>query len=98
MDASTDIPAWTPATTIPAGHLFLIWAEPLRRLCWYGAKQLPMVTADAAQWVHADGFVDIDILARTDHLVAEGHFVGTWSSRRFVTVGGCAGGGAFNTG
>jgi hypothetical protein len=31
------------------------------------------VTADAVQWVHTDGFVDIDILTRTDRLVAEGH-------------------------
>src|SRR5664279_620515 len=73
MDASTDIPAWIPATTVPAATGLLIWAEPLPRLCWYGTKQLPYVTADAVQWVHDGGFVDIDILTRTDQLVAEGH-------------------------
>jgi len=73
MDASTDIPAWMPATTVPAATGLLIWAEPLPRLCWYGTKELSYVTADAVQWVHDGGFVDIDILTRTDQLVAEGH-------------------------
>lgn len=88
MDASTDIPPWIPATTIPAPTGLLIWAEPLPRLCWYGVKALPMVTADAVQWVHADGFVDIDILTRTDHLVAEGHLDKPGRRGPFVKVRG----------
>jgi hypothetical protein len=88
MDASTDIPPWTPATTIPAPTGLLIWAEPLPRLCWYGAKELPSVTADAVQWVHTDGFVDIDILTRTDHLVAEGHLAKPGRRGPFVKVRG----------
>ena len=83
MDASTDIPAWIPATTVPAATGLLIWAEPLPRLCWYGAKQPSYVTADAVQWVHDGGFVDIDILTRTDQLVAEGHFGQARSPRPF---------------
>ena len=88
MDASTDIPAWIPATTVPAATGLLIWAEPLPRLCWYGAKQLPLVTADAVQWVHDGGFVDIDILTRTDQLVAEGHLDKPGRRGPFVKVRG----------
>ena len=88
MDASTDIPAWIPATTIPADTGLLIWAEPLPRLCWYGAKQLPFVTADAVQWVHDGGFVDIEILTRTDQLVAEGHLDKPGRRGPFVKVRG----------
>jgi hypothetical protein len=88
MDASTDIPAWIPATTVPAATGLLIWAEPLPRLCWYGTKQLPYVTADAVQWVHDGGFVDIDILTRTDQLVAEGHLDKPGRRGPFVKVRG----------
>ena len=88
MDASTDIPAWIPATTVPAATGLLIWAEPLPRLCWYGTKQLPHVTADAVQWVHDGGFVDIDILTRTDQLVAEGHLDKPGRRGPFVKVRG----------
>jgi len=88
MDASTDIPPWVPATTIPASSGLLIWAEPLPRLCWYGVKDLPMVTADAVQWVRTEGFVDIDILTRTDQLVAEGHLDTPGRRGPFVKVRG----------
>jgi hypothetical protein len=88
MDASTDIPPWVPATTIPARTGLLVWAEPLPRLCWYGAKALPMVTADAVQWVRTEGFVDIDILTRTDQLVAEGHLDKPGRRGPFVKVRG----------
>jgi len=88
MDASTDIPAWIPATTVPAATGLLIWAEPLPRLCWYGAKQLPYVTADAVQWVHDGKFVDIDIMTRTDQLVAEGHLDKPGRRGPFVKVRG----------
>ena len=88
MDASTDIPAWTPATTVPAATGLLIWAEPLPRLCWYGTKQLPYVTADAVQWVHDGKFVDIDIMTRTDQLVAEGHLDKPGRRGPFVKVRG----------
>ena len=88
MDASTDIPAWIPATTVPAATGLLIWAEPLPRLCWYGTKQLPYVTADAVQWVHDGKFVDIDIMTRTDQLVAEGHLDKPGRRGPFVKVRG----------
>jgi hypothetical protein len=88
MDASTDIPEWTPATTVPAPTGLLIWAEPLPRLCWYGAKQHPMVTTDAVQWVRTGEFVDIDILTRTDQLVAEGHLDKPGRRGPFVKVRG----------
>lgn len=88
MDASSDIPSWIPATTVPASTGLLVWAEPLPRLCWYGADDLPCVTADAVQWVHADGYVDISILTRTDQLVAEGHLDRPGRRGPFVKVRG----------
>ena len=88
MDASSDIPAWVPATTVPAPTGLLVWAEPLPRLCWYGADHSPFVTADAVQWVHADGYVDIDILTRTDQLVTEGHLDRPGRRGPFVKVRG----------
>lgn len=88
MDASSDIPAWVPATTVPAPTGLLVWAEPLPRLCWYGADQSPFVTADAVQWVSADGHVDIDILTRTDQLVTEGHLDRPGRRGPFVKVRG----------
>lgn len=88
MDASSDIPPWTPATTIPAFTGLLVWAEPLPRLCWYGADHLPYVSADAVQWVSAGGYVDINILTRTDQLVAEGHLDRPGRRGPFVKVRG----------
>jgi len=88
MDASSDIPPWTPATTIPASTGLLVWAEPLPRLCWYDADHLPYVTADAVQWVSAGGYVDIAILTRTDQLVAEGHLDEPGRRGPFVKVRG----------
>ena len=88
MDASSDIPPWIPATTVRAPTGLLVWAEPLPRLCWYGADHSPFVTADAVQWVHADGYVDINILTRTDQLVAEGHLAQAGRRGPFVKVRG----------
>ncbi len=73
MDASSDIPPWVPVAAVPAPTGFLIWAEPLPRLAWYGADNghIPEVTADAVQSELVEGLLDIDIFTRTDRLVEQ---------------------------
>jgi hypothetical protein len=46
LDASTDMPPWTPGAVIPVPIGLLIWAEDLPRIIWRGHDGSPMVPVD----------------------------------------------------
>ena len=50
LDASTDMPPWTPSAVIPVPIGLLIWAEDLPRIVWRGHDNSPMMPVDGVLW------------------------------------------------
>lgn len=74
LDASEDLPDWTPEGAVPADHGMLIWAEPLPALPLIrddptahldGGTQVPV---DAVTWRRSGTTLTIDVWTRTAHL------------------------------
>ena len=84
LDASTDMPPWTPSAVIPVPIGLLIWAEDLPGVVWRTHDRSPLVPVDGVFWVQSGGWVELTVLTRTDRAITEGHL----SSRRapFITV------------
>ena len=84
LDASTDMPPWTPSAVIPVPIGLLIWAEDLPRIVWRGHDGSPMVPVDGVLWEPSGGWIEFIVLTRTDRAITEG----VTTSRRapFITV------------
>lgn len=84
LDASTDMPPWTPSAVIPVPIGLLIWAEDLPRIVWRGHDNSPMVPIDGILWEQSGGYVEFIVLTRTDRAITEG-ITTTWRAP-FITV------------
>ena len=72
LDASTDMPPWTPSAVIPVPIGLLIWAEDLPRIVWRGHDNNPMVPIDGVLWEQSGGYVNrrvsiIDLRRQDNH-------------------------------
>ena len=65
LDASTDMPPWTPSAVIPVPIGLLIWAEDLPRIVWRGHDNSPMVPVDGVLWEQSGGWIEFIVLTRT---------------------------------
>ena len=72
LDASTDMPPWTPSAVIPVPIGLLIWAEDLPRIVWRGHHGSPMVPVDGVLWEQSGGWIEFIVLTRTDRAITEG--------------------------
>ena len=84
LDASTDMPPWTPGVVIPVPIGLVIWAEDLPRIIWRGHDGSPMVPVDGVLWEQSGGRIDFTLLTRTDRAITEG--ILTTARAPFITV------------
>jgi len=72
LDASTDMPPWTPSAVIPVPIELLIWAEDLPRIVWRGHDNSPMMPVDGVLWEQSGGWIEFIVLTRADRAITEG--------------------------
>jgi hypothetical protein len=84
LDASTDMPPWTPSAVIPVPIGLLIWAEDLPRIVWRGHDDSPMVPVDGVLREQSGGWIEFIVLTRTDRAITEG-ITTSWRAP-FITV------------
>lgn len=65
LDASADMPEFTPAAICPAPAGLLAWAAPYPPVPWEGGRMVPV---DAVHWATFGGHVHIEVLTRTDRI------------------------------
>jgi len=84
LDASTDMPPWTPSAVILVPIGLLIWAEDLPRIVWRGHDGSAMVPVDGVLWEQSGGWIEFTVLTRTDRAITEG--ILTTARAPFITV------------
>ena len=84
LDASTDMPPWTPSAVILVPIGLLIWAEDLPRIVWRGHDNSPMMPVDGVLWEQSGGSIEFIVLTRTDRAITEG-ITTSWHAP-FITV------------
>ena len=84
LDASTDMPPWTPSAVILVPIGLLIWAEDLPWIVWRGHDGSPMVPVDGVLWEQSGGWIEFTVLTRTDRAITEG--ILTTARAPFLTV------------
>lgn len=99
LDASSDLPDWTPLAVMPDHSGILIWHEGLPPIPWpsapdkvwtvtaLGQRTPPLVIPHGAVWSlrPADGLLQIDILTRTA-MLARGSLAASWRDTPLFSV------------
>lgn len=98
LDASADLPEWTPAQAMPDRQGLLVWDGGLPPLPWPGApdgvwernalgrRVPPLVTPHGVTWrTMPPGRLEVDVLTRADLLPA-GSLHGSWQATPLMSV------------